>query len=98
MDYFYIDVPGNYMRKETVWLSTNVWDHMRIVSGAQSVKFMFNCLSRVSTGDVYKITLNNDCIEFYILRNGFKIINSSVVENYILSKQLSFNKSKVISF
>lgn len=86
----YIDVPSDYPYDFNLCSEVNGCLRMQERIPGQ-VQFICNSLGKISNGDVYKIAFDRPLSEgdklFFLIKHGFNIIDSAIVEEFMLNKK-----------
>ena len=81
---FYIEVPNNYKYD---WSIAKIAHEVLSIEYGPSIDFICNHGARISEGDVFSVTTESEGEEvFFLLKTGFKKMNTKDVENYLQAK------------
>lgn len=93
-DYVYIDVPHSFdldwdLISASARQSNHAADHVMTVVTGYPTTFIRNSGAKLSQGDVYRVSFNEQEDEtFFILKTPFKIVNKQVVDDYLIKEEL----------
>jgi hypothetical protein len=81
---FYIEVPNNYKYD---WSIAKIAHEVLSTEYNAAIEFICNTGARISEGDVFSVTTENVGDElFFLLKTGFKKMNTHDVETYLQAK------------
>jgi hypothetical protein len=84
MHKFYIDVPSDYKYD---WSIAKIAHDVLSIEYNAAIEFICNIGARISEGDVFSVTTENEGDEvFFLLKTGFKKMNTHKVETYLQAK------------
>jgi hypothetical protein len=84
MHIFYVEVPNSYKYD---WSIAKIAHEVLSTEYNAAIEFICNQGARISEGDVFSVTTEYEGEElFFLLKTGFKKMNTQVVESYIQAK------------